>query len=142
MSSKTPKATRITIEAIDCADELYEQGLIDNQSDAESIIMRRMERLVNTPTPSACVVTEGEVEKALNQAWMCNRRFSVSTAKKNITGLLTRAGGRVVTRGMLIEAIRSYFGNQMRGEFNAVTTVKVARHLADAILTAIAGKGE
>jgi len=56
--------------------------------------VRFTEGALSVATP---MVTEGEIEKALNQAWMCNRRFSVSTAKDNLTTLLTGAGIRVVT---------------------------------------------
>ncbi len=113
-----------------------------------------------TPTPPACVVTEGEIEKAATKLVtdVISRRDMPNScvdeiAKPNITALIHRAGGRVVpdkeTLARLFhenyERLAPEFGYRTR-EASRVPWPPPNADLmiatADAILTAIAGEGE
>ena len=100
-----------------------------------------------TPTPPfpPCVVTEGEIANCFVHPTRIPTRAQTIDA---ITALLTRAGGRGVTREMLIQEIMDARwpkeGEPFPGQYIVPGALRqdVAMGLADAILTAIAGKGE
>ena len=100
-----------------------------------------------SPTPPACVVTEGEIEKVANYLWATIHGTSadpVTTIKHALRILIHRAGGRVVTKKLILKATYDAL-EKIHGPTSAEQMeheAPINNYIADAILTAIAGEGE